>query len=297
MVGRLHPVGESNGYEAASVEGHRRPRVEEGAKAGSRIVPAKTIFVVIRGMILAKALTVAMAEVAMAFSQDMTAVIARTGIDPDYLLYSLASRRDTVAHQIGTSAYERRRLGSSSLEGLQILVPPRHEQRAIGYFLTKLHRRTELANHGSPYEGLFHSMLDALMSGTVRLSPRLIGKLSLRARAPQPKSQGKVDERIVQEAVRRIVEAVAPEAIILFGSAARGEMSRDSDLDFLVVKRRIDRGDAMRAIRDRLYRDRRGVGLPVDVIVVTPEDIERDRDTIGLIIRPALREGRVVYAA
>jgi hypothetical protein len=48
-----------------------------------------------------------------------------------------------------------------------------------------------------------------------------------------------------------------------------------------------------------IYRQLVGVapGLPKDIVVVTPEDVERDRDTIGYIIRPALREGRVVYAA
>jgi hypothetical protein len=39
------------------------------------------------------------------------------------------------------------------------------------------------------------------------------------------------------------------------------------------------------------------VGQAVDVIVVTPEDIERYRDSLGLVIRPALEEGRTIYAA
>jgi len=102
-----------------------------------------------------------------------------------------------------------------------------------------------------------------------------------------------VDAATIQEVVRRIVEAVAPEKIILFGSAARGEMGPDSDLDFLVVKPCEDRRETARQIYQRL----RGVGAPKDIVVVTPEDIERHRDTIGLIIRPALREGKVVYAA
>ena len=40
-----------------------------------------------------------------------------------------------------------------------------------------------------------------------------------------------------------------------------------------------------------------GVGHAVDVIVVTPEDVERYRDSHALVIAPALREGKVVYAA
>jgi predicted nucleotidyltransferase len=103
------------------------------------------------------------------------------------------------------------------------------------------------------------------------------------------------DERVIHDIVRRIVEAVAPEEIILFGSAARGEMGPDSDLDFLVVKAGVHRRKTAQAIGRHLI----GVapGIPKDIVVVTPEDIERYRDTIGFIIRPALREGRVVYAA
>lgn len=47
------------------------------------------------------------------------------------------------------------------------------------------------------------------------------------------------------------------------------------------------------AIYARLY----GVRVPVDVVVVTPEDVDRYGDRVGSVIRPALREGRVIYAA
>ena len=40
-----------------------------------------------------------------------------------------------------------------------------------------------------------------------------------------------------------------------------------------------------------------GVGAAVDVVVVTPEDVERYRDSHALVIAPALKEGKVVYAA
>lgn len=95
--------------------------------------------------------------------------------------------------------------------------------------------------------------------------------------------------------MRRIVEAAAPEQIVLFGSAARGDMGPDSDIDLLVVKSCPNRREVAQAICRQLV----GVapGLPKDIVVVTPEDVECDRDTIGYIIRPALREGRVVYAA
>jgi predicted nucleotidyltransferase len=90
------------------------------------------------------------------------------------------------------------------------------------------------------------------------------------------------------------VRVAAPERIVLFGSAARGEAGQDSDLDLLVITPgRYHRG----RLTDAINRSLIGVGQAVDVVVVTPEDVDRYRDAIGLVIAPALREGRVVYAA
>ncbi len=100
-------------------------------------------------------------------------------------------------------------------------------------------------------------------------------------------------DKILQEIVRRIVETVQPEKIILFGSAVRGDMGADSDLDLLIIKACDHRRNTARKIRRGLI----GIGVPIDIIVATPEDIERYRDAIGLIYRPALKEGKVLYAA
>ena len=92
--------------------------------------------------------------------------------------------------------------------------------------------------------------------------------------------------------VRRIVEVAHPERIILFGSAARDESGPDSDLDLLVVKAGVHR----RRLACEIYRALFGIPVPVDVIVVTPEDVEAFRGKVGTIIDPALREGRELYA-
>ncbi|MBI4494293.1 MAG: nucleotidyltransferase domain-containing protein [Chloroflexi bacterium] len=102
-----------------------------------------------------------------------------------------------------------------------------------------------------------------------------------------------LSQETLDEIVRRVVEVARPEKIILFGSAARGEMGPNSDVDLLVVKSGANQLDLAR----RIYMNLFGVGKAVDVIVVTPEDIERYRDAIGLVIEPALRDGKVVYAA
>ena len=101
-----------------------------------------------------------------------------------------------------------------------------------------------------------------------------------------------VSEQILQEIIRRIVAVAEPEKIVMFGSAARGEMGPHSDVDLLVVRSGVHR----RKLAMAIYKHLAGVGCPVDVIVVTPEDIERYGNSPALIIHPALKEGRVVYA-
>ena len=108
-----------------------------------------------------------------------------------------------------------------------------------------------------------------------------------------PSSGGNLDQAILDDIVRRIVAAARPEKIILFGSAARGEMDRHSDVDLLVVKGNVHRRDTAALIFEKL----RGVGAAVDVVVVTPEDVKRYGDSHALVIKPALRDGRVVYDA
>ncbi len=105
---------------------------------------------------------------------------------------------------------------------------------------------------------------------------------------------GRLSEETLQEIVRRIVEVAQPESIIVFGSAARGEMGRNSDVDLLVIKS--GTFDQSRLVGD-IYLNLHGVGQAVDVILVTPEQVERYRSTPWLVIAPALRQGRVVYRA
>ena len=99
------------------------------------------------------------------------------------------------------------------------------------------------------------------------------------------------NKKVLDDIIKRIVEVAKPEKIILFGSAARGEIGPSSDLDLLIVKS----GAHRRKLAQEIYMNLFGVGQAVDIVVVTPEDIERYRDSIGLIIEPALKEGKVVY--
>jgi uncharacterized protein len=126
------------------------------------------------------------------------------------------------------------------------------------------------------------------MSETPREKSRLIAMKS-----KTRKKKGNPDPAILAEVIKRVVEAAGPEKIVLFGSAARGTMGPDSDLDLLVIKRgKFNRHRVTTAI----YRNLSGA-IGVDAVVVTPEEVELYRDTHCLVICPAMREGKVVYEA
>lgn len=101
-------------------------------------------------------------------------------------------------------------------------------------------------------------------------------------------------ESTIGETVRRIVETVQPKRVVLFGSAARGEMGPDSDLDFLVV---VPDGNHRRKTAQRICSSLVGVGFASDIVVVTESDIDAYQDNPGTVIAAALREGRAVCNA
>lgn len=93
--------------------------------------------------------------------------------------------------------------------------------------------------------------------------------------------------------VKRLVQHFDPDQIILFGSHARGTAQPDSDIDLLVV---LPVTGSKRAKQVEMRVALHDIRVPKDIIVATPEEIARRRDIVGTIIRPALREGKVLYA-
>jgi HEPN domain-containing protein/predicted nucleotidyltransferase len=105
------------------------------------------------------------------------------------------------------------------------------------------------------------------------------------------RKNGRPDPKVLDEIVQNIVEAAQPDKIILFGSAARGEMGPNSDIDLLVIK-------SGKFNHDRLTRDiyrNLTCAVGVDALVVTPEVLEQYGDSPYLVYYPALREGKVIY--
>ena len=102
------------------------------------------------------------------------------------------------------------------------------------------------------------------------------------------------DGDLLKKVVDRILTVAKPERIILFGSGATGRMTRDSDLDLLVIERGFK---SQREERTRLRKALGDVGIPVDVFAMTPERCEETKGVIGGLAYPANKYGRVIYEA
>lgn len=105
----------------------------------------------------------------------------------------------------------------------------------------------------------------------------------------------RVDNGIVpwiRVATERIVERFQPEKIILFGSQARGDATQHSDVDLLVVFQEISNSHEQAVAIRRALSD-----LPIskDIVVTTQRDIAKYGHLVGTVLRPALKEGRVLY--
>ena len=101
-----------------------------------------------------------------------------------------------------------------------------------------------------------------------------------------------ISPTLMNEIVKRILEVAEPQRIILFGSAATGQMTKDSDIDLLVLEP--SPADA-RQESVRIRQAMRGLGYPFDIIVMAVERFEESKDVVGGIAYPAHKYGRVIY--
>jgi len=101
------------------------------------------------------------------------------------------------------------------------------------------------------------------------------------------------DEEIIQTIVSRIAETIHPQKIILFGSWARGERGPHSDIDILVIEESSQPRPQRYAQVRRLFW---GMGLPMDILVYTPEEFERYQSVPGSFTHTVAQEGKVLYA-
>jgi predicted nucleotidyltransferase len=98
----------------------------------------------------------------------------------------------------------------------------------------------------------------------------------------------------IEEMVERIVERFDPLRVVLFGSHARGEATRDSDVDLLVVFPHVER-ENKRNLTVEIRRALADAPIPKDVVVTDLDEISRRGKLVGTALRAALQEGKVLY--
>jgi len=101
-----------------------------------------------------------------------------------------------------------------------------------------------------------------------------------------------ISNELIDGIKKRLVDGFAPDKIILFGSQARGTADARSDVDILVV---CSFEGKRRHLMLEMDRALEGLDLASDIMILTPEEFERDSHIPGTIARPARKEGKVLY--
>ena len=103
-----------------------------------------------------------------------------------------------------------------------------------------------------------------------------------------------IDDTLIEEIIRRILSVTRPDRIILFGSAATGEMTRESDIDLLILEASPNN---MREERARIRRTLRELDYAFDILMMSTERFEESKNVIGGLAYPVNKYGKVIYEA
>ena len=103
-----------------------------------------------------------------------------------------------------------------------------------------------------------------------------------------------VDAGLMDEIVRRIVETISPQKVILFGSQSRGDARPESDLDLLVIA---DSTQPRYRRSAPLYGALSDILVPMDILVYSPQEVKEWSEVPQAFVTTAVREGKVLYEA
>lgn len=118
-----------------------------GAEDGSRIVPNDTIFVVVRGMILAHTLPVAMTGRRMAFNQDMKAIIVSDDFNPWFVFYWFQANARRILRITSESSHGTKRIPVDLLQNMSIPYIAKGEQDKVVGTLKQLDAQISSMEH------------------------------------------------------------------------------------------------------------------------------------------------------
>jgi predicted nucleotidyltransferase len=99
-------------------------------------------------------------------------------------------------------------------------------------------------------------------------------------------------EKEIENITSQIIEKYKPDKIIIFGSAARGEWTSDSDADFLIIKKNTPYygADRIRELNRLIIRE-----IAVDFLIYRPEEFEKRLSMGDPFLKAIIKEGKVLY--
>lgn len=117
---------------------------EGGASNGTRLAPAGSVLLLVRGMTLLNDLPICVISKPMTFNQDVKALRPNANVTDDFLPYLLLGNKDRLLSRVDLAGHGTGRLNSDELKALEIALPPKAEQRAIAHILSTLDDKIEL---------------------------------------------------------------------------------------------------------------------------------------------------------
>jgi type I restriction enzyme S subunit len=154
----------------------KRPRLkdaqdhisQEGLDNGSKLAPAGSVLVVVRGMILAKTVPVALAEVPMAINQDIKAIVPGAKLSSDFLLYALEAFRENLFKRVGRSGHGTCTLMGHEIAELMIPLPKISTQKEVIEVFSSVDAKLRASTQKQiTLTALFKSTLNGLMTPSI----------------------------------------------------------------------------------------------------------------------------------
>lgn len=156
----------------------------DAAAEYSKVAPAGSVLVLVRGMGLAKGFALSLIEREMAFNQDLKALIPGEGLLGDFLMYALTFAGQRMLRNVADAAHGTKRLSQDDLDTFKLPIPPIDEQKAIVAVLEAVDRQIDVARRTHEIlEDLSRALLQKLLTADVRTPSEPAARSSLRKTA------------------------------------------------------------------------------------------------------------------
>lgn len=135
-------------------------------QSGLQLFPKNTVLIVVRGMILARAVPIRLCRVPFAINQDMKALLPKQNIEPEFLRWALQAQHAHLLSQVSTAAHGTKKLDSEKLKATTIPFPSLILQKEFVRLVREIHQlESAQAKSRARLDKLFASLLNRVLNG------------------------------------------------------------------------------------------------------------------------------------